>query len=173
MVAPGKYFEFPYGWPFPKFSPFLDIFNFYISEFIEKGQWNNINNKYAAQPQVCPDMSGSPIEFPNCVAAFLLLLCGMSLALVLLGIEYALKPHDHFLDGFRKTCVDTPDCQEPLELNIGTPLELQQTDVIRQYKMELAREEILNWSSLNHGYYMNSGLSYLITTVLIVSYLFV
>ena len=142
MVAPGKYFEFPYGWPFPKFSPFLEIFNFYISEFIEKGQWNSINNKYAAQPQVCPDMSGSPIEFPNCVAAFLLLLCGMSLALVLLGIEYALKPHDHFLDGFHKTCVETADCQSPLELNIETPLELQQTNVIRQYKMELAREEI-------------------------------
>ena len=28
----------------------------------EKGQWNAIQNKYKELDQVCPDMSGSPIE---------------------------------------------------------------------------------------------------------------
>ena len=29
---------------------------------LEKGQWNAIQKKYEAMDQVCPDMSGSPIE---------------------------------------------------------------------------------------------------------------
>ena len=28
----------------------------------EKGQWNAIQKKYEPMDQVCPDMSGSPIE---------------------------------------------------------------------------------------------------------------
>ena len=28
----------------------------------EKGQWNAIQKKYEEMDQVCPDMSGSPIE---------------------------------------------------------------------------------------------------------------
>ena len=38
----GKYFTQPYAWAFPKHSPYLDVFNFYISQVIEKGQWNAI-----------------------------------------------------------------------------------------------------------------------------------
>ena len=38
----GRYFTQPYAWAFPKHSPYLDVFNFYISQVIEKGQWNAI-----------------------------------------------------------------------------------------------------------------------------------
>ena len=106
MVTEGKYFTRPYCWPFPKFSPFLDIFNFYISEFIEKGTWNAIINKYGSQPQVCPDMSGKPIEFANCFTAFLTLICGAILSFLLFGLEFVMKPYDEILDGFRNTFGD-------------------------------------------------------------------
>ena len=62
LVTEGQYFNRPYAWPFPKHSPFLQIFNFYIGEMFEKGQWNAIQKKYEPMDQVCPDMSGSPIE---------------------------------------------------------------------------------------------------------------
>ena len=92
VVTEGKYFKRPYTWPFQKHSPYLDIFNFYIHELIQKGQWNAIINKYQAQPQVCPDLSGMPIEFANCFTAFLCLIGGAFFGLMSLSIEYALKP---------------------------------------------------------------------------------
>ena len=76
VATEGQYFMRPYAWPFPKFSPYLDAFNFYIGELIEKGQWNAIVKQYQPQPQVCPDMSGMPIEFANCFTAFLILIFG-------------------------------------------------------------------------------------------------
>ena len=59
-----------------------------------------IINKYKAQPQVCPDMSGMPIEFANCFTAFLCLIGGLALALALLFLENIFKPFENF---FRKT----------------------------------------------------------------------
>ena len=105
-MTEGKYFTQPYGWPFPKFSPFVDIFNFYISEKIEKGNWNAITNRYAPKPQICPDMSGKPIEFPNCFTAFLILICGVILAFLLFGLEFAMKPFDPIFDVIRKNLGD-------------------------------------------------------------------
>ena len=71
MATGGKYFFRPYAWAFQKHSPYLDIFNFYIKEFKEKGTFRQIEKKYEPTPQVCPDLSGKPIEFPNCFTAFL------------------------------------------------------------------------------------------------------
>ena len=91
-MTEGKYFKRPYAWTFQKHSPYLDIFNFYIHELIQKGQWNALINKYQAQPQVCPDLSGMPIEFANCFTAFLCLIGGAFLGLISLSVEYALQP---------------------------------------------------------------------------------
>ena len=125
-MTKGKYFTRPYGWPFPKFSPFLDIFNFYISEFIEKGTWNAIVNKYKAPPQVCPDMNGKPIEFANCFTAFIILICGAILAFLLFGLEFAMKTFDQF------DPIKTMEMKQ-LESTIN-----QQQYALKQMKMELA-----------------------------------
>ena len=144
VVTEGKYFTRPYGWPFPKFSPFVDIFNFYISEFIEKGQWNAIVKKYSPLPQVCPDMSGTAIEFSNVISAFLILICGAILAFLLFGIEFAMKPFDHLLDGIRRQLGDRADDHEesdPIKAMDREQLELtinKQRDAIQNMKMELA-----------------------------------
>ena len=66
----------PYAWAFQKYSPYLDSFNFFFREFKEKGYWDAIQKQYEPQPQVCPDLSGMPIEWANCFTAFLFLCAG-------------------------------------------------------------------------------------------------
>jgi hypothetical protein len=140
VVTEGKYFTRPYGWPFPKFSPFLDIFNFYISEKIEKGNWDAITNRYAPKPQICLDMSGKPIEFPNCFTAFLILICGVILAFLLFGLEFAMKPFDLIFDVIRKNLGDKSNKDQiramdryQLEFTVNS-----QKDAMNQMKTKLA-----------------------------------
>ena len=144
VATEGKYFKQPYGWPFPKFSPFLDVFNFYISEFIEKGSWDAITNKYAPKPQICPDNSGKPIDFSNCFTAFLILISGAVLALLLFGLEFATKPFDHMLDGIRKTLGDKSNIENPFNKIKGMDKDqmeftiISQRDIIKNMEMELS-----------------------------------
>ena len=144
VATEGKYFKQPYGWPFPQFSPFLDIFNFYISEFIEKGSWDAITSKYAPKPQICPDRSGKPIEFSNCFTAFLILICGAVLALLLFGLEFATKPFDHMLDGIRNKLGDSSDDEKHFKSINGMDKDQMvftiksQRDTINNMKVEFA-----------------------------------
>ena len=48
-------------------------------------------NRYEAQPQICLDMRGMPIEFANCSIAFLTLIFGLFLGLLLLLLEHLFK----------------------------------------------------------------------------------
>ena len=77
----------PYAWAFQKHSPYLDCFNFYLQEFKEKGAWDAIKSKYESRPQVCPNMSGMPIEFSSCFTAFLALIGGIFIAFIIMLIE--------------------------------------------------------------------------------------
>ena len=144
VATEGKYFKQPYGWPFPKFSPFLDIFNFYINEFIQTGSWDAITNKYEPKPQICPDKSGKPIEFSNCFTAFLILIVGAALALLLFGLEFATKPYDYMLDGMRKKVGDKSNNEKEFNSINGMNKEQMaftinyQRDVINNMKMVLA-----------------------------------
>ena len=144
VVTEGEYYKHPYGWPFPKFSPFLDIFNFYISEFIEKGSWDAITNKYSPRSQICPNMSGKPIDFSSCFTAFLILICGSILALLLFALEFATKPFDHMLDGIRKTLGDKSNNENPFNEIKGMDKDqmeftiISQRDIIKNMEMELS-----------------------------------
>ena len=88
VVTEGKYFLRPYAWAFQKHSPYLAAFNFYLQEFIEKGTWNQILGSYEPLPQVCPDMNGKPLEWPNVFTAFLFLIGGAVLALLCFAFEF-------------------------------------------------------------------------------------
>ena len=46
-----------------------------------------ILTKYDAQPQVCPDYSGKPLGFGACFTAFLVLIFGAGVALILFCVE--------------------------------------------------------------------------------------
>ena len=55
MATPGKYDFKPYAYGFQKDSPFLPMFNYYINDMIEKGILKQIQAKYEAPLQICPD----------------------------------------------------------------------------------------------------------------------
>ena len=59
---------------------------------MEKGQWSAIIKRYEPNPQVCPDLSGKPIEFTNCVGAFAILVTGLTMGMLFLVLEYMLSP---------------------------------------------------------------------------------
>ena len=48
-------------------------------------------DQFESLPQVCPDESGKPLGFKNCISAFIVMIFGMSLAMVLLCIENLYK----------------------------------------------------------------------------------
>ena len=123
----------------------MDIFNFYIREKIEKGNWNAIINRYEPKPQICPDMSGKPIEFPNCFTAFLILIFGAISAFLLFGLEFVMKPFDSIFDGIRKNLGDksanNEDDFDPIRAMDRYQLEFvvnEQKNAIQNMKMELA-----------------------------------
>ena len=77
-----------FAWAFPKNSPYLAIFNFYFEKFKEKGIWHSINERYKTKHQVCPDLNGKPIEYSSCFTAFLALLGGISISVLLILMEF-------------------------------------------------------------------------------------
>ena len=44
--------------------------------------------KYESGAQNCPDMSGQPLGFDSCFLAFLALIGGLMIGLILMGLEY-------------------------------------------------------------------------------------
>ena len=79
--------EAPVAWILQKDSPHTEIFNYYLLEFIEKGQWSSMQKKYMAGPQVCPDFSAQPIGFESACTPFLIFLIAIILTFGLLIFE--------------------------------------------------------------------------------------
>ena len=59
------------GWTFQKHSPYLPLFDHYLKMMMEKGTFQNLNNRFKPPPQICPDGAGKPIGFRNSITAFL------------------------------------------------------------------------------------------------------
>ena len=87
IAIPRKYNFQPLAFGFQKDSPYLDIFNFYLKEMIEKGVMKASSKKYEGLPQICPDLNGAPLGFESCFAAFLALILGLIMAFILMTIE--------------------------------------------------------------------------------------
>ena len=92
IAIPAKYDYKPYAYGFQKDSPYLGIFNYYLKEMREKGTLKQILNQFESRPQVCPDYSGKPLGFDSCFTAFLALMTGMGLGLLLWILEWILDP---------------------------------------------------------------------------------
>ena len=82
-----KYHEVPLAWIFPKNSPYTEIFDYYLLEFIEKGQWSSMQKKHMPLPQVCPDFSAEPIGFESSCTPFLIFIIAIILTFGLLILE--------------------------------------------------------------------------------------
>ena len=87
IAIPAKYVFTPIAFGLQKDSPFLGIFNHYLHEMKEKGALDQIMKKYKSGAQNCPDMSGQPLGFDSCFLAFLALICGLMIGLILMGME--------------------------------------------------------------------------------------
>ena len=59
------------GWTFQKHSPYLPLFDHYLKMMMEKGTFQNLNNRFKPPPQICPDGAGKPIGFSSSLTAFL------------------------------------------------------------------------------------------------------
>ena len=88
IAIPAKYVFTPIAFGLQKDSPFLGIFNHYLHEMKEKGALDQIMKKYKSGAQNCPDMSGQPLGFDSCALAFLALIGGVMIGLILMGMEY-------------------------------------------------------------------------------------
>jgi hypothetical protein len=75
------------GFAFPHNSPFLGPFNHVLKLMIQGGTLQKIKNKYASQPQVCPDTSGQALGFESCCFAFLMFITGLTMSSILLCME--------------------------------------------------------------------------------------
>ena len=79
-----------------KNSPYLDVFNYYILQLMEKGAYDQIGKKYGVSSQVCPDYNGKPIGYVNCGVAFIILAVGFILCSVMMLIERSNKRYGCF-----------------------------------------------------------------------------
>ena len=65
----------------------MGVFNHFLKELREKGSLKQILKKYESGAQVCPDMSGQPLGFESCFTAFLVLLGGLAVGLLVMVLE--------------------------------------------------------------------------------------
>ena len=82
VAVPTKYFPRPRSWAFKKDSPYTQLFDFYVRQFIEKGHYKALEAKYQESQQRCQDIGTLPIDFRICVSAFLVLIFGLALSFV-------------------------------------------------------------------------------------------
>lgn len=67
-----------------KNSPFYWAFYYYINKMKESGTFQKIANSYAGDPQRCADTSGEALDMNQCFTAFVVLLIGGGMGLLLL-----------------------------------------------------------------------------------------
>ena len=120
MATEGKYFFRPFAWAFPKHSPYLASFNFFLRQFSETGAWSSIQKKYQARAQVCPDLSGQPMEWSNCFTAFLCLLIGIILAILLLLMECSQCYSDKRLEPAKTRNQSASSLESPIKSSWST-----------------------------------------------------
>jgi hypothetical protein len=121
VAIPAKYGFISNAYGFQKYSPYLDIFNYFIIQLKESGSYKKINIKYVSKPQICPDYSGKSLGFNSCVTMFLVILMGLGLGFLFLLIECHLKYFIPDLNWFNSN----PPAEESLEVQ-ELQLEVQQ-----------------------------------------------
>ena len=88
LQAEGKYNKRAYAWGFQKHSPYLELFNFYLHQFDEKGAWHAIEKRFELKPQVCPDLNGKPLGLSETFTAFGVLAFGIAIGILTMLVEY-------------------------------------------------------------------------------------
>ena len=77
----------PNAFGFQKNSPYVEIFDYYLRELLEEGIVDKIKEKYRTLPPDCGNSAGKPLGFTNCFTAFLPLVFGTIIALIIVIFE--------------------------------------------------------------------------------------
>jgi hypothetical protein len=91
VAIPAKYDFKPYAFGFQKDSPYVDLFNYFLTELKEMGVYDEIATKYQQPPQFCPDYSGQSLGFDSCIALFMVVGAGLFASICLFLIECILN----------------------------------------------------------------------------------
>ena len=115
-------------------APMLDYF---LQEFIEKGYWDAIQSKYEPPPQVCPDLSGMPIEWSSVFTAFLFLIGGSCMAFLCLLLECAVTKSIGNMLGLNGSVSQIDESKIPLSKIQMEETIASQTNIIVNLQREL------------------------------------
>ena len=107
IALPAKYDFATMAIAMQKHSPFLGLINHHIRQLDENGVKHQIEKKYEVPPQVCPDYNGKPIGYVNCGTAFLILLAGFVICVLIMLIETSTQKK-----GLWQIAQNSEDCQE-------------------------------------------------------------
>ena len=110
MAIPSRISKISLAFGFQKNSPYLAIIDYYLKEMKEKGLSEQILAKYDPGDQICPDSSGQPIGFDSCFTAFLALIGGLGLGLILFLIEF-MAPNVSLLQMYDRKDMNNDDFQ--------------------------------------------------------------
>ena len=104
----------------------------------EKGALKQILNKYESEEQDCLDMSGQPLGFDSCFTAFLALIGGLMIGLILMILEFV-SGHEKsipFLDSY-----GGPTPNETLDLEQMTNMLAYKNSKIEDLKLKILHLE--------------------------------
>ncbi len=76
-----------FAFGFQKNSPYLGLFNYYLKKMDEKGATHKILASYKVPDQQCPDYKGKALGFNSCITAFIVIFCGLFVALAMFAAE--------------------------------------------------------------------------------------
>ena len=74
-----------------KDSPYQGVFNYYIDHLWEHGALERIYQKWAALPPKREDRTGKPLGFKGVLTAFLVIISGICIGIIMLAMEFLLS----------------------------------------------------------------------------------
>ena len=89
LRVPGYYDPTLAGFALQKDSTYQFVFNHFLQKTKENGHIDRVWKQYVNGRQICPDYSGKPLGMSTCFTAFIVLICGSTVSIILLLIEGA------------------------------------------------------------------------------------
>ena len=132
IALPAKYDFATMAIAMQKHSPFLGLINHHIRQLEEKGVKQQIMEKYEVPPQVCPDYNGKPIGYVNCGTAFLILLAGFVICVLIMLIETSIQKK-----GLWQIAQNSEDCTK------CKFCQLKDAQIISNFKMIDKRDDLI------------------------------
>ena len=76
------------GFPFPRKSPYLDLFNAKLQQMSESGELQKIIVKHSKEDPDCETRKGMPLGFENIAIIFIIVIVGMLISSIIFTSEW-------------------------------------------------------------------------------------